>query len=59
MTLCIAALCRDNSNLTYIGEESVAVCFDSEVQTDIAHAETGLKFDNISDQWSALLAGVA
>ena len=49
MTLCIASLC-DHGN-------GMAICFDREIQTDIAKAQTGFKLVVLPSRWQALQAG--
>jgi hypothetical protein len=49
VTLCIASLC-DHGN-------GMAICFDREIQTEIAKAQTGFKLVGLPSQWHALQAG--
>src|SRR4051794_39887818 len=54
MTLCIAARCIDFDLTT---SPCVVIAHDTRIETNIAGAEIGFKFESLPGFWNALLAG--
>jgi hypothetical protein len=52
MTLCIAALCKTDDE-----SPALALCFDRQIETETAKAETGFKLASIGHSWRVLQAG--